>query len=59
MVLAVAAAPAATGDLVENPAFRTRLGSGGRTVLLWAAILLAVVVLAFLTLRLARAPGAD
>jgi hypothetical protein len=58
VVLAVQAAPIDTGPLEENQDYslRARLqGSGLRqTALLWAALVTAVVVLAVLTLRLAR-----
>jgi hypothetical protein len=56
LVLAVASAPSRAGALTENPDFRMHAGSGGRRLFFWLAILLAVIVLAFLTLRLARAP---
>ena len=58
VVLAVAADDAEAGPLDENPAFsrRARLATapGLQSVLLWVALGLAVVVLAGLTLRLAR-----
>lgn len=58
VVLAVQAAPAGTGDLLDNPDFRLRSRLGGtgtmQRVLLWVALILAVVVLAVLTLRMAR-----
>jgi len=58
LVLAVAAAPAEAGALEGNPAYRTglRLLSGGglQQLLLWSALVIAVVVLALFTLRLAR-----
>jgi hypothetical protein len=58
VVLAVAAADARPGPLAANPDFsrRARLATapGAQQVLLWAALGLAVVVLAALTLRLAR-----
>jgi hypothetical protein len=61
VVLAVAAGEADAGPLEANPDFRraARLASdrGLRTVLVWAAIGLAAVVLAVLTLRLARREG--
>jgi hypothetical protein len=64
VVLAVQAAPIEAGPIEPNPHYslQARLkGSGLRqTVLLWAALVAAVVVLAFLTLRLARrAPTAS
>jgi hypothetical protein len=58
VVLAVQAAPVDTGDLRDNPDFSrgARLRGQGATqrALLWAALILAVAVLAFVTLRLAR-----
>lgn len=58
VVLAVAAESAEAGPLVENPEYRTAsrwlTGKGVQRVLLWAALGLAVLVLALLTLRLAR-----
>lgn len=58
VVLAAAAGRAETGPLEPNPAFRrTRrwlTGRGLQGVLLWAALAGAVLVLAVLTLRLAR-----
>jgi hypothetical protein len=61
LVLAVASAAATAGDLGANPAFRrgARLATapGLQQALLWGAILLAVAVLAGLTLRLARREG--
>ena len=58
VVLAVAAGDAQAGALADNPAFsrRARLATtpGAQQVLLWAALGLAVVVLAALTLRLTR-----
>jgi len=64
VVLAVQAAPIDAGPIEANPHYslHARLkGSGLRqTVLLWTALVAAVVVLAFLTLRLARrAPTAS
>jgi len=56
LVLAVAAAPTRAGPLVENSDHRAQLGSSGKRLLLWVAIVLAVTVLTVLTLRLARAP---
>lgn len=58
VVLAVSAGEAEAGPLEENPAFRPGArwltGSALQRTLLWAALLLAVAGLAFLTLRLAR-----
>ena len=58
VVLAVQAAVADTGELRENPdySFGARLsGRGtGQRALLWAALIIAVAILAILTLRLAR-----
>jgi hypothetical protein len=58
VVLAVQAAAADTGELRENPgySFGARLsGRGtGQRALLWVVLVLAVVILAILTLRLAR-----
>lgn len=58
VVLALGAAEGATGAFEENPAYRASArftrGEGKEQALLWGAILAAVVVLAFLTLRLAR-----
>ena len=58
VVLAVNATPVVAGELEANREFslRARLAGGGlhRTVLLWATLIVAVVVLAVLTLRLAR-----
>ena len=56
LVLAVAAAPTQAGALVDNSAFRAHLGSGGKRLLFWLAIVLTVGVLTILTLRLARKP---
>jgi hypothetical protein len=58
VVLAVQASAVDTGNLRHNPDFsrgaRLRGRSTGQRALLWAALILAVAVLAFLTLRLAR-----
>jgi hypothetical protein len=58
VVLAVSAGSATIEPLEDNPEFSVsaRLTGGGglQSVLLWAAIVLAVVVLAWITLRLAR-----
>jgi hypothetical protein len=58
VVLAVQAAPVAAGALEPNSDFslKARLSGQGQrqTVLLWAALIAAVVILALLTLRLAR-----
>jgi len=63
VVLAVQAAPIAAGPLEPNQRYSlgARLkGSGFRqTVVLWATLVTAVVVLAFLTLRLARREPPD
>ena len=62
VVLAVASVPVRVGSAQANPEYsaRARLASGGRpermarTALVWATLLLAVAVLAGLTLRAAR-----
>ena len=58
VVLAVQAAAVETGDLRDNPDFsrgaRLRGRETGQRVLLWAALIVAVAFLAFMTLRLAR-----
>jgi hypothetical protein len=63
VVLAVRAEPITVGDLAENPDFslraRLRGGSLHRTILLWGVLILAVVVLGFMTLRLARRESAE
>ena len=61
VVLAVAAGSAALDDLAPNPDYsasaRLVSGKGPQVLLLWAAIILVVAVLAWLTLRLARKEG--
>ena len=58
VVLAVQASGVDTGDLRHNPDFsrgaRLRGRGPGQRALLWAALILAVAVLGFLTLRLAH-----
>ncbi len=58
VVLAVQAAPIAAGPIGPNQDYslHARLGAGGfrQTLLLWGALGVAVIVLVFLTLRLAR-----
>ncbi len=58
VVLAVASGVAKAGPLEENPAFASwkRLGSarGAQKALLWVALALAIVLLSWMTLRLAR-----
>lgn len=58
LVLAVTAAPVQASQLVDNPAHRLGIRFlGGRPLqqlLLWVALVIAVVVLALFTLRLAR-----
>lgn len=58
VVLAVAAEPAEAGPLAQNPEYRAAArwltGQGVQRVLLWVALGVAVLVLALLTLRLAR-----
>jgi hypothetical protein len=61
VVLAVSAAPLTAGDLAPNPdsSLPARLARGGlrQQVILWAVLIVAVAVLAWLTLRLARKEG--
>jgi hypothetical protein len=57
VVLAVDAAPVAVRGLEQNRSYREGVGAGGRRFAFWAAILIAVAVLTYLTLRLARSPG--
>ena len=63
VVLAVKAESITAGKLEENPDYslQARLQGRGmqRTVLLWGVLILAVVVMAFLTLRLARRESAE
>jgi hypothetical protein len=63
VVLAVRAESITAGKLEENPDYslQARLQGQGmqRTVLLWGVLILAVVVMAFLTLRLARRESAE
>jgi hypothetical protein len=67
MVRALPSVPVAAGAVEANPDYRSlaRLfsaGAGGpllQQVLLWTAILLAVSVLVFFTLRLARSGPGD
>src|SRR5262249_51909363 len=58
VVLAVRATPIAAGPLRDNErrglAARLKGGRAGQQALLWGTLLLAVAVLSFLTLRLAR-----
>ena len=62
VILAVGSGDASTGELAANPAYslRARLAGGDRfdsvlsQVLLWTVLIAAVVVLMFITLRLAR-----
>jgi len=58
IVLGVPAGSVDTGPLEPNPDYsagaRLLGGSGAQPLLLWAALILAAVVLAFLTLRMAR-----
>lgn len=60
VVLAVSSEPAEAGPLEENPAFARfstwRSGSALQEGLLWLAIGLAVIVLAFVTFRLVHSP---
>jgi hypothetical protein len=59
VVLAVESSPVDAGGIADNPAFsagsRLASGSGLQQVLLWAALAVAVIVLAWFTLRLSRA----
>ena len=61
VVLAVRAVPIEAGSLEENEelSLRARLKGRGyrQTVLLWSVLIFAVIVLAFLTLRMARREG--
>jgi hypothetical protein len=58
VVLAVRSNTVSPGPLEENPDFsssaRLARGGGPQQVLLWAALILAVVVLAVITLRMTR-----
>ncbi len=61
LVLAVASAPADAGPLEDNPAYSRAAGlltgHGPQRLLLWAALVAAVLVLGLFTLRLARREG--
>jgi len=58
LVLAVASAPADAGPLNDNPAYSRAAGlfagRGVQRLLLWGALVAAVLILGFFTLRLAR-----
>ena len=65
MVRALRSVPIAAGPVEENPGYRSGLLSRGpertevRQAILWAAIVLAVLALLYLTLRVARSGPAD
>lgn len=63
VVLAVASSEADAGTLEENPDYRARFrlatAAGRQRLLLWLVLAAAVVVLALLTLRMARRDGGE